>query len=136
MKTVLEAYPSLGNDDTYGEGPRTYSALLESAGAKVMVQVREGSYQGSLYFLLELDGAYGYLNMYYGSCGVCDALEAASGSASNLQSLRDRLLDSATWFETKGEVLAFVMDDKTVDDDWYADTVKRFQNEVKEALEA
>lgn len=134
MKTIEEAFPELTTPEDYHYFSGNYENLLESAGPTILASTHVGSYQGTLYMLLEENGTYGYLNTYYGSCSGCDSLQAAGGNIKALAELRQRLLDEVVWYKTKAEVLAAIEQDVTVSDDWYRDDDKKFLTAATKAL--
>jgi len=56
-----------------------YSAALKAAGAEVLLWQEFGSYQGRWVAKIRLGGKLAWVSDYYGSCSVCDALEAELG---------------------------------------------------------
>jgi hypothetical protein len=57
----------------------SYQEALECAGANVLAFKEFGSYQGDWWARVVIDGRGGWINGSYGSCTVCDALQAEFG---------------------------------------------------------
>lgn len=84
----------------------TYDDLLATFPAEVAVFVTTGDYQGDHLVLLRRGGEYGYLEVGYGSCSGCDALEAVApawyedaqpGEMAEVTKLRDDLWQGVLW---------------------------------------
>jgi hypothetical protein len=99
-------------DDYHG-----YSDLVTSCGYEILVSVSEGDYQGDTWYLLRsLQDVtrYGMLTFGWGSCSVCDALQACDNNE-DYEALRESLDGSITW-GTISETIKYI---KT--HDWKAD---------------
>lgn len=73
----------------------------------VLVEVVGGSYQGDMWFLIENRGKYGFLNVGYGSCSGCDALQACS-SFDEANVLIESMENGIQWFNSLKEAQDYI----------------------------
>ena len=69
---AIKLYP--GIKDSFMFGPSDYQPIINHIG-KVLVQEDDEDYQGDTFVLLEKDSKYGFLNIGWGSCSGCDAVQ-------------------------------------------------------------
>lgn len=104
-------------DQDYPWFDGSYNDLIEDFGSVVLSETF-GSYQGDMFYVFEKDGQYGFLEVGYGSCSGCDALEACQ-SISDLYDLQASLRSSIRWFDTYSELKDYAMsDDRSLQ--WYS----------------
>lgn len=95
----------------------SYDNLINSFGVEVLLDVSDDDYQGSTRLVLGDGDRRGLLTFGWGSCSGCDALQAAYGSAPELNELRDELWTSVQWFESGRELAGYIAS-KDWDLDW------------------
>ena len=106
MRNVKELWPSI-KAGTWGlEGGPTYLGIMAKIG-NVLLETSDDDYQGDTYALIEKNSRYGYLCFGWGSCSGCDAL-AGCITLMDLQDLCDRLENNVQWFDSKGELRAWL----------------------------
>lgn len=122
------------------EGP-DYRDLIDSFEHEVLVEHMVGNYQGDYLFLLRDGDRYGYLVVGYGSCGGCDALEAAfdtnryhpDGCA--VTDLRDWLYTQVRWEDSAQAMLEY-LSEHDWEGSYYGAEYLGFQTAAINALEA
>jgi hypothetical protein len=98
--------------DVYTEGPWfDYDPMLKAIG-KIILKSEIGSYQGYYHVLYKRGRQYGYVEVGWGSCTVCDALQSCA-TWEALQELADSIEGSVRW-GTKEEVRAVI-----AEHEWY-----------------
>jgi len=102
-------YPPSDLDDFFSI--YDYNPIIQSFGV-VLAQGDLGCYQGDTVAVLQdCDKGFGFLAFSYGSCTVCDALQACSTHA-EIDELIDELENSIRWFSSLQEVKDYVADDE------------------------
>jgi len=117
------------NTDEYG-----YGSLIDTFEVEVLAEAHDNDYQGDSFYLLKNGDQYGVLIFGWGSCGGCDAYEAAEGNVRELTELRDGLWNSVVWDTREGTLKNIVTkDDKLT---WYGNdrTYKTFKTSAIETL--
>jgi hypothetical protein len=110
----------------------SYGDLIDSMETSVLVEKHDNDYQGDSYYLMKKGRLYGILIFGWGSCGGCDALEAAHGNRAEITQLRDDLWESIVWM-TKPEIRKYV-NDKDIKLEWwgYSSEGPAFWKKVKD----
>lgn len=85
----------------------SYQELVDSMEYREMLAVHDDDYQGDSYYLLQDEGRFGVLVFGWGSCSGCDALEGAESVAEVIE-LRDGLVSSIDWFDSRDELVAWL----------------------------
>jgi hypothetical protein len=132
MKSIDEAFPR--KEYEYREN-LSYESLIESAGLKILCGESDNDYQGSTYLLVWDGKRYGLLSYSWGSCSVCDSLEACRDDDEELSKLRDDLVSSVKWYENSdiNEALESLLVPESEDfTDWDGDLKRRFIAAAKE----
>lgn len=93
-----------------------YDPMVEAFG-NVAIKEDVGSYQGDTLVLYDNDGRIGFLVFGWGSCTVCDALQACD-NMDEVQKLCDELQRDIKWFNSKDEALKWVKG-KDWETEWY-----------------
>jgi len=83
----------------------SWSVLIESAGLEILYRKTVGYYQGDYHVLVTDGSRFGYMDIAYGSCSGCDALQACENSLEDLTDLRDRAINGIHWELTKTQLL-------------------------------
>jgi hypothetical protein len=130
MKTAQELYP----DCDVGYGPSDYTPIIESCG-EVLCRVDDGGYHGDSRVVVKNDeGKFGLLIFGWGSCSVCDALQAA-GNWHELQAVVESVQRGVVWFATLDALKQYVADDEARAGSHYwheREEWKKFQSLVAE----
>jgi DNA-binding NarL/FixJ family response regulator len=88
----------------------TYEAIINSWGHEVLATAEEGDYQGEIFALLRsADGRLGFVDIGYGSCSGCDALQDALYSEEDPQAAVAALsasLEAGIRWEDSADALA------------------------------
>ncbi len=112
----------------------TYNDIIDSFEYDVLHQVDDNDYQGDTRVLFKDAFKYGYLNFGWGSCSVCDALQACN-TLEEIEQLQERLYNSIQWFSNKEETLKwFKGRDWETTYEWHIEETKRFVSEVIDML--
>lgn len=85
------------------QGPTDYTPIIEHCGTVIERWDYDG-YQGDTRVLLRNEGRFGFLEIGWGSCSGCDALQGCHGWA-ELDELTKEIAGSVTWFASKDEAL-------------------------------
>lgn len=101
MELAKQLYPGTFDGGCYG--PSDYTPIIEHCGT-VIERHDDENYQGDTRVLLLKDGRFGYLEIGWGSCSGCDALQGC-GSWGQLQELIDAITASVRWFDSKQDAL-------------------------------
>lgn len=112
-----------------------YESLVESQGIEVLLSLYMGEYQGDILMLVRnRQGQFGILTAGYGSCSVCDALQACDGDADEYDKLAKNLCGSVIWEEP--ENIIDYLNNKDWEGSYYgrADGLDDFIKEAKETL--
>jgi hypothetical protein len=94
-------YPSNGVDG-YARTDYIKAILPEKADIEVY---NHGSYQGTLGFVIRLDGYYWLIKEHYGSCSVCDSMMAADDKIEYAKSI----LRNAYCIENEENAIKFLI---------------------------
>jgi hypothetical protein len=109
MKSAAEMYPEHAADqerDGSFCGPCDYTPIIEALG-EVVLRKDDSDYQGDTYALVKgADGRLGYVNIGWGSCSGCDALQACDTLA-DIDKLAQSIADGAKWFADEAEARAW-----------------------------
>ena len=105
---AIKLYP--GIKDSFMFGPSDYQPIINHIG-KVLVQEDDEDYQGDTFVLLEKDSKYGFLNIGWGSCSGCDALQGCE-TLTELESLIESIIDEVKWFDTLDSCLEYIASEK------------------------
>jgi|694.fasta_scaffold37472_3 hypothetical protein len=88
-----------------------YYPIIHSFGT-VLTEADIGSYQGDTVAILQDDAkGFGFLVFSFGSCCVCDALQAC-GTYAEIDELINSLENGVRWFSSLQEAKDYVMDDE------------------------
>ena len=101
---AIELYPP--NEDGGYALIDDYTPMLECFGTIILRKDEEG-YSGDTFALIENAGQFGFLSFQWGSCCVCDALQACS-TYEDLDKLLDELRDKIVWKRSVHDMLAFL----------------------------
>jgi hypothetical protein len=85
-----------------------YDDIVNDFGADVIDTARLGDYSGDILYLLRSGDQIGLLEVGYGSCSGCDALESALPSVTEVQNLADSLFDSIIWKSDAKEMIEYL----------------------------
>jgi hypothetical protein len=94
----------------YCFNPPCYRDLINTMCDEIMIESSDHNYQGSTFCLLRKGDKYGYLEFGWGSCSVCDALQAVTGW-DDLQQLYDNLNNSIRWFDSTKDFYKWCKED-------------------------
>ncbi len=118
------------NDPFYSGYACEYDNIVAEFGETIIYKIHE-SYSGDMWYLLNINGKLAYLNLSYGSCSGCDALQGCN-SLKDLTDLIIEIYNSMVKFETLQEAKEyFEAEARQFDASWYYDENKDF---IKEAL--
>ncbi len=102
MRTAREMYPDLGDGDRfYGCGD--YTPIIESLGS-IEVRHDDDDYQGDTFALVKDSERYGYVEIGWGSCSGCDALQGAE-SYDDVDKLAASIANGVRWFDNAAAAL-------------------------------
>lgn len=107
----------------------TYYEMVTNWDYKIVATECFGDYQGDEVYILEdkHSDKVGLAVIGYGSCGGCDALEAAYGNANELRALSQDLYNNVVWFDDYASFEAFVNSEKVETQwYWYEEEMKQF----------
>ena len=108
-----------------------YENIVAEFGETIIYKIHE-NYSGDMWFLLNINGKFAYLNLSYGSCSGCDALQGCN-SLKDLNYLIIEIYNSMVKFDSSAEALEFFeSESRECDAAWYYDENKQF---VSEAIE-
>lgn len=101
-----EKFPACKKDDecSWLTNAPGYDEIVAAFGHEVLLTVEYHDYQGDTRYLLKSGDRYGHLNVGWGSCSGCDALQACD-SVTDLQALANSIEGDIKWFESAGEAL-------------------------------
>lgn len=132
MKDIREVYPDAVRDGIW-IGAYDYRPLLESFGYEILLQVDDQDYSGDSRVLFRDGDRYGVLVFGWGSCSVCDALQACS-SYEEIDELRQELHRRIRW-GSREEILHYLeTHDWEGDWCWHAPETRQFLEQAKELL--
>lgn len=119
---VRAAFPASWNGDPY-EGDNIdlydYDKLATLFGLPILYSWEEPYYQGDAFFVLQgEDGRLGLMVYGFGSCSVCDALQACS-TTQDVADLANEMLEETRWFDDKDAMRAFINDPESKLNDWW-----------------
>jgi len=138
MKPIREVYPCLVEDEEkYGRfyGPGDYGSLIDSMGFETLLEIHDHDYQGDSRYILKDGDRYGMLIFGWGSCSGCDALQACE-SFKEIEELRDSLVNSILWYDSKQELHDFIRDrDWELQYCWHQEETKEFVEKSLALLE-
>ena len=126
-KWAKELYPDCaGSDEECFGSPGNYGPIIRALGGEPIICVEEGMYQGDTYVLYRYNkDDYGFLNFGWGSCSVCDALQACESYADIGKVIQT--LESQIKRDTREELLKFFKShDWAGDYGWCNPEKKRF----------
>jgi hypothetical protein len=111
MSDVRTLFPRCEHRDEDGdlmwfETP-SHDELIAALGWEVAASVTERDYQGKIFVLLRDGRRFGFLAVGFGSCSVCDALQAC-GTYDDLAELRDQLIRAVRWEESAAGMAAYL----------------------------
>lgn len=114
----------------------SYADLYKAFG-EVLADVDIGQYQGDTLVLLKgEDGRLGYLSFGWGSCSVCDALQACN-TTEDIDELQQELWDSIKWHDTPASMLDWLKThDWGGDWSWFGGESKEFVDTAIAAVES
>lgn len=78
----------------------TYDDMVDSWGYESLATDFIGDYQGDIFYLLKNNDEYSILDIGYGSCSGCDALEACDTREDRIE-LAESIKSSMKWFSKK-----------------------------------
>ena len=101
---IQERFPECKQNGEYSwlENAPSYDAIVAAFGHTILAQVDDNDYQGDSRYLLQSGERYGHLNIGWGSCSGCDALQGCDTIA-ELQDLADSIEGDIKWFASKDE---------------------------------
>lgn len=99
---INEKFPNCKQADGYSrlKDCPSYDEIVEAFGHEIVVQVDDDDYQGDSRYLLKSGDRYGNLNIGWGSCSGCDAIQACC-TIPEIQKLADDIEGSIQWFDSK-----------------------------------
>jgi hypothetical protein len=99
---VQQLFPETKEGDYgYLEDYPSYDEMVRALG-DIVVQVDDDDYQGDSRYLIRSGERFGYVNIGWGSCSGCDALQACT-TVKDVQDLFDDIEGSIKWFDSLDE---------------------------------
>lgn len=133
---ILEKFPTCKQEPgcSWLNNVPAYDEIVAAFGHEVLVTVADNDYQGDTRYLLRSGARYGHLNVGWGSCSGCDALQACS-TLEELQKLADEIEQSIQWFESQEEACQwFETHDWKGDYYWYQEEQAQYVDRVLRVL--
>lgn len=117
MTSISEKlYPNC-YDEEYFYAPSEYEPIIHHLGNAIWIYSERG-YQGDTYVLYKNYNIgklqWGFLNIGWGSCSGCDALQGCN-SYEDITQLIERLSNSIRWFNDPNELITFLTTDDIPD---------------------
>lgn len=108
-----------------------YSDVVASQG-KLIEEWNIGDYQGDLVYLLKNEDQYGFTVVGYGSCSVCDSLQACEDEA-DFEILKESIINDIKW-GTKKEIYDYIFSEEANRWYFYEEQWEEIKKDIKEIL--
>lgn len=93
----------------YGRVYCGWDGLIEAAGFTIVHSFDLGDYQGESFYALRAGDRFGFLELSYGSCSGCDALQGAcDDGAQDVINLAAETLGSIIWHKSRTDLISFL----------------------------
>lgn len=137
MVDIREHFTGIRRDQGQSDPGQFYApsySEIVTCFAEILLEVEQSDYQGDTLYLLRANGKYGYLQVGWGSCSGCDALQGCD-DWDDLQRLANDLESDIKWFDTGFDAVKYMKEHDWKGSHLDRDLRRRFPEQALEILD-